>query len=140
MKTGYFWKATHEPEPGVTYVSISRQNQRGAEMIPRYEALMPSWDIIYLAHEMGYSDECLKLYKREYYKQLHQLDPRQVYEDLKDCTIVCHEAPKDLASGKKFCHRRMVAGWIETELGIVIPEEVREKEKHFIIPALYADE
>ena len=140
MKTGYFWKATHEPEQGVMYISISRQNQRGAEMIPTYKALMPSWDIINLAHRMGYSDECLKIYKHEYYKQLRQLDPRQVYEDLKDCTIICHEAPKDLASGKKFCHRRMVAGWLETELGIVIPEETREKEKHLIIPALYADE
>lgn len=30
MRTTYFWKATHEPEPGVRYVSISRQNLRGA--------------------------------------------------------------------------------------------------------------
>ena len=31
MRTTYFWKTTHEPEPGTMYVSISRQNLRGAE-------------------------------------------------------------------------------------------------------------
>ena len=76
-------------------------------------------------------------YKIEYFRQLAKLDAAKVYDDLKDCVLVCFESPKDLASGKKFCHRRMVAGWIETELGIVVPEEVRKKDAGLMVPAIY---
>lgn len=137
MRTTYFWKATHEPEPGVRYVSISRQKQRGAEDMEEYEPLMPSWDIINMAHEMGYSKECEEIYKQMYFKQLSQLDPKEIYEQFKNCTLVCFESSKDIASGKKFCHRRMFAGWIEQSLGILVPEETREKEKHLFVPAIY---
>jgi len=137
LKTGYFWKATHEPDPNVTYISISRQKQQGAEHIATYEPLMPSWNIIKMAHEMGYSKESFERYKDAYYEQLSRLDARKVYETLKDCTVICYESPKDLVSGKKFCHRRMFAGWIETELGIIVPEETREKDKDLIVPAIY---
>lgn len=137
MRTTYFWKATHEPEAGAKYVSISRQNLRGAETMETYPALMPGWDIINMAHNLGYSEECLKKYREEYFKQLDGLDVRKVYEDLKDCVLVCFEAPKDLVTGKKFCHRRMVAGWIESEFGIVVPEEVREKDRGLVVPAIY---
>ena len=60
-----------------------------------------------------------------------------MYQELKDCVLVCFESPKDIVSGKKFCHRRMAAGWIETELGIVEPEEVREKDAGLVVPAVY---
>lgn len=137
MRTTYFWKATHEPEPGVRYVSISRQNLRGAENMEKYPALMPDWKLINLAHEMGYSKECFEAYRKEYFGQLKNLDAEKVYQELQDCVLVCFESPKDIVSGKKFCHRRMVAGWIETELGIVVPEEVREKDAGLIVPAVY---
>lgn len=137
MKTSYFWLATHEPNQNERYVSISRQKQRGAESIPEYLALMPSWDIINKAHEMGYSHESFLLYRDAYYAQLDKLDAQQVYNDLKDCTLVCFESPKDLVSGKKFCHRRMVVGWIEEKLGIIVPEEVRVKDAGLVVPAVY---
>ena len=137
MKTGYFWKATHEPEPGVQYVSISRQKQRGAEHIPTYEALLPSWDIINMAHEANYSPESFVKYRDLYYRQLDQLDSVKVYNDLKDCIVICFESPKDLSTGKKYCHRRMFAGWVEEKLGIVVPEDVREKDKALIVPAIF---
>lgn len=137
LKTGYFWKATHEPEPDVQYVSISRQKQRGAEHIPTYEALMPSWDIIKLAHDSNYSEESFAEYRKLYYQQLDKLDPAKIYSDLQNCTVICFESPKDLANGKKYCHRRMFAGWIEEKLGIVVPEDVREKEKQLVVPAVF---
>lgn len=137
MRTTYFWKATHEPEPGVRYVSISRQNLRGAENIEKYPALIPDWKLINLAHELGYSKECFEAYRKEYFDQLKNLDAEKVYQELQDCVLVCFESPKDIVSGKKFCHRRMVAGWIETELGIVVPEEVREKDAGIVVPAVY---
>lgn len=137
MRTTYFWKSTHEPEPETRYISISRQNLKGAEDMEIYPALMPDWKLIQMAHEMGYNRECFELYKTEYFKQLAELDASKVYGDLKDCVLVCFESPKDLMSGKKFCHRRMVAGWIEHELGIIVPEEVRKKDAGLMVPAIY---
>lgn len=56
--------------------------------------------------------------------------------DLKDCVLVCFESSNDLYTGKKFCHRRMVAGWLEEKLGIEVPEETRTG--HYVkVPAIY---
>ena len=137
MKTGYFWKALHEPDKDAKYISISAGVQRGAEHLPVYDVLKPSWDIIRLAHESNYSAESLIIYKGVYFAQLDRLDAQTVYNDLFEYTIVCGEAPKDLAAGKKYCHRRMIAGWIETRLGIVIHEEVRTKDIGLIVPAIF---
>lgn len=137
MKTSYFWKATHEPEPDTCYVSISRQTQKGATHIKSYPDLFPNWDIIKLAHASNYSPQSFELYRKKYYEQLDRLNPNKVYEDLKDCTLICFESPRDLATGTKYCHRRMVAGWIEERLGILIPEELRVKDSTLIVPAIY---
>lgn len=77
MRTTYFWKATHEPEPGVRYVSISRQNLRGAENMEKYFALMPDWKLINLAHEMGYSKECFETYRKEYFRPVKESGRRK---------------------------------------------------------------
>ena len=124
MKTSYFWKATHEPISDVKYVSISRSTPPGVQYMLSYESLMPS-------------QESFEYFRKAYYSQLDKLNPKKVYEDLKDCTLVCFESSKDLATKKKFCHRRMIAGWIEEQLGIIVPEETREKEKDLIVPAIY---
>jgi uncharacterized protein (DUF488 family) len=56
-------------------------------------------------------------YREEYQKILDSLDPRQVYEDLGENSIlICWEAPD------KFCHRRLVAEWLEKHLGVTVPE------------------
>ena len=110
---------------------------KGAELLGEYPDLMPDWSIIHNAHAMGYNEQSYLRYRDAYFAQLDKLDPFKVYEDLKDCVLVCFESPKDLASGAKFCHRRMVAGWIEEKLGILVPEETRDKDSHLIIPAIY---
>lgn len=61
---------------------------------------------------MSYDD-----YIREFDIQLSQLDPVKVMQDLGDKSILlCWESPG------VFCHRRCVAQWLESSLGIVIPE------------------
>jgi uncharacterized protein (DUF488 family) len=56
-------------------------------------------------------------YREEYQKILDNLDPRKVYEDLgKNSILICWEAPG------KFCHRRLVAEWLEKHLGVTVPE------------------
>jgi hypothetical protein len=56
-------------------------------------------------------------YRERYRKILDNLDPRQVYEDLgENSIIICWEAPG------KFSHRRLVAEWLEDHLEVTVPE------------------
>ena len=36
--------------------------------------------------------------------------------------LLCHEVPGQEINKKHFCHRRIIADWIELETGILIPE------------------
>jgi uncharacterized protein (DUF488 family) len=48
---------------------------------------------------------------------LDKLDPQKVFDDLgEDAILLCWEAPC------QFCHRRLVAEWLEKHLGVNVPE------------------
>jgi hypothetical protein len=65
-----------------------------------------------ILNEMEYAIE----YKREV---LDKLDPVKVFQELgSDAVLLCWEPPG------KFCHRRLVAVWLEEALGIEVPEYV----------------
>lgn len=57
-----------------------------------------------------------------YGEQLLALDPHQVVDELHTLTagadpiLLCYETPS------KFCHRRLVAQWLEQSLNIQVPE------------------
>lgn len=55
-----------------------------------------------------------------YYQKevLDKLDPVKIYEKLKNRTLLCFEKSGD------FCHRRLVAKWLEANLNVKIPEVV----------------
>lgn len=57
-------------------------------------------------------------YIKYYYKEvLDKLDAKQVYKELgEDAVLLCYENPND------FCHRHLVAEWLEKELGIEVKE------------------
>jgi hypothetical protein len=57
-------------------------------------------------------------YTEQYYKEvLSRLDPKQVYEELgENAVLLCYERPNS------FCHRHIVADWLEKELGIKVKE------------------
>jgi hypothetical protein len=80
-----------------------------------YKKLAPKrW--FFLAYKQGIIDS--KQYSNHYYKEvLKPLDPKKIYEELgQDAVLLCWESPSE------FCHRRLVARWLEHELGIKIPE------------------
>jgi hypothetical protein len=64
-------------------------------------------------------------YRVEFQKILDKLDPQKVFDDLaEDAIMLCWEPPG------KFCHRRLVAKWLEECLGVTVPElEARERQK-----------
>ncbi len=57
-------------------------------------------------------------YRKYYYLEvLKPLNPQQVYEELgENAVLLCWELPGE------FCHRRLVAKWMEHELGVLVPE------------------
>lgn len=76
-----------------------------------YDALKPAWWMIQKLKEPG---EFTRAYTE---LVLERLNARQVIADLGEQSILCCWEPVG-----KPCHRRIVAGWIERETGIVVPE------------------
>lgn len=73
-------------------------------------------------------DELIDWYIKEFYHlRLKDLNPNELLNDLKqkfgdEIILLCHELPGKQINKIHFCHRRLLADWIELETGIVIPE------------------
>lgn len=74
--------------------------------------LAPPWNMLHLG-KTGMIKEFTWRYQNEV---LVRLNPREVYETLEDRILVCWEAPGE------FCHRRLVAEWIEADVDVVVDE------------------
>lgn len=89
-----------------------------------YPPLYPSFDIV-----MGTKKGLITFdeYKSNYFNLLtaRGVTPEQVYNDLPDgAVLLCYEPDPT------FCHRRLVAEWLEDSLRIHIPELDRVDFKH----------
>ncbi len=105
MHTSHFWQFYHERD--LRLVSIALKSPEWFQG-RRYPALAPRADMLHLEEVE---------YRREYQAILDQLDPRKVYEDLgQEAVLLCWEPPG------RFCHRRLVASWLEEHLGVAVPE------------------
>jgi len=106
LQTSNFSRAGRDPS--IKCVSIALYAPRGYPKVRRYPALAPTRQML----KMGEAE-----YRAAYQEILDRLDPRKVYEDLGENSIlICWEAPG------KFCHRRLVAEWLEKHLGVTVPE------------------
>lgn len=105
MLTSNFKNAGSHPKA----VSIARfppRNWKGR----RYFDLAPKPRMLKLKDLAEYD----KVFKEQI---LGKLDPRKVYEELgQDAVLLCFEPPG------QYCHRRVVAEWLEKNLGIQVPE------------------
>lgn len=78
-----------------------------------YRKLNPDW---------SYMEDPQDLYTRKFNLHLSALNPQQVYNELaalsngQDVVLLCHEKEGD------FCHRHLVARWLETNLNITVKE------------------
>ena len=62
-------------------------------------------------------EENTRYYIREYYRQvLSKIDIEKLLEDEKDPILLCYEESSD------FCHRHIVAEYINMKYGIEVPE------------------
>ena len=73
-------------------------------------------------------EELINWYIEEFYNlRLKGLNPYDFMNILKEkfgeeIILLCHELPGTVLNKEHFCHRRLVADWIELETGIIIPE------------------
>lgn len=106
IKTSYF--AKYKGRNGISIALSSPRNFHGSS----YPDLFPTWQLLRLYKQTG--DKTA--YTKAYMKILNKLDPQKVYKDLDNKTLLCWEKTGS------FCHRKIVAQWIQDQLDIEIPE------------------
>jgi hypothetical protein len=122
MKTSSFEISWDNPHA----IRISRGGYRkkGKGGQTTYEDLWPPQELLdrwNAAKKAGASNDLEPEYTRIYNAQLAELSAQKVYNDLialagPDAVLLCFEDPG------KFCHRRLVAKWLEDNLEIEVPE------------------
>ena len=86
----------------------------------RYIALAPTKEILeFKNNEDGYT----KLFKKKLYKMTASSVYAQLklFSENKDVVLLCYEKPP------QFCHRHLVAEWLEKELNIEVKELTYKK-------------
>jgi uncharacterized protein YeaO (DUF488 family) len=116
MKTSYFYQI----QKGVTGgVSISVGKPKYVEIDAEFKQLAPSWNLL-----KAFKDEKIDEagYVKRFNYQLSKMNAKMVVDHLHFLTdgeepvLMCH-CGKD-----KFCHRHLVAEWLEKETGQKIEE------------------
>jgi len=115
MYTGYFGAAKKYPSH-LRLVSIARfcRFWQGETYID----LAPPPDLLQIKDHELYA----KLYRE---RVLSRLDPNKVYANLGDSAVLlCYEKWESVRLGQSFCHRRIVAEWLEDSIEGMRVEEL----------------
>lgn len=109
MNTSCFSRSGNDVR-GVSIAGRSPEYFQGLE----YKKLAPKY-WFFRRYKEDHDEEA---YTAAYYEEvLDRIDPNEVYHELgEDAVLLCWEPPG------KFCHRRLVAQWLEENLGINVPE------------------
>lgn len=109
MNTSNFKKNKHNPN-AVSISGYAPDDFCGRQ----YKNLAPK----FWFYQKYKNDGDSNFYTEQYQKEvLDKLDPKQVYEDLgPDAVLLCYETEY------QFCHRFLVAKWLEDNLNIEIEE------------------
>lgn len=108
MHTSNFFRFYKISDPRLVAISIKCPEWFKGR---RYQALNPPKDMLH--HNLS-DEEWAKQYHE---RVLSRLNPLKVYKELgPDAILLCWEQPG------AFCHRRLVAEWLEEHLGIKVPE------------------
>lgn len=107
MKTSCFF--TYKGTEGVSIAISAPKWYKGKT----YSQLYPNYRFLKRYKEDGDEDTYEAAYRLEV---LNKLNPTKVYDDLKDSVLLCWEKKGS------FCHRRIVAKWLEENLEVSIDE------------------
>lgn len=119
LYTSYFGQLRNLSKRGIIPVSVARYN--------------PKFFKGYAMYEVAPYGPMLKMeegeYRRAYASILRRNDANKIYQLIQrigkgsDVALLCYEKPGE------FCHRRLLAEWLEKSLGIEVPEFVVEESK-----------
>tara|TARA_B100001093_G_scaffold100757_1_gene92854 strand:+ start:1784 stop:2203 length:420 start_codon:yes stop_codon:yes gene_type:complete len=117
MKTGTYKQIKDEKNNG--FISISLYSSKNEFVKHEFKSLAPNWKL--------FEDLKLKKISEEkfitnYNEQLDSLNPRTVFEDLNFLVSGFEPVLMTDGSKKKFCHRHLVAEWLENNLDVCIEE------------------
>ncbi|WP_156181066.1 DUF488 family protein, N3 subclade [Desulfovibrio sp. TomC] len=114
ITTSYFAREKNIPNP-VCIAQVKPSWSKSKE----YKKLAPPWNLVGRYKKGTVSTQ---QYTQEYsFFVLSRLNPVEVLNEIKslfgdDASLLCYEKPGD------FCHRRIVAEWLEKGTGEVVPE------------------
>ena len=121
--TGYYSKIKEYADSGLTLLSISRTKPEFAKSCIDIPQLFPS-DKILWDHKKGKIDEME--YTAKYLDQLNELGVDRIIKMIQifgdNVVLLCWESPE------KFCHRHILADYINKNSGIIVEEFGKEKE------------
>jgi hypothetical protein len=127
MKTSCFKEYTGDN--GVAVCLYPPIDWTGAQ----FPGLAPTRDIFY-SKKSGKIDE--KEYEKRYREEvLSKLNPEHIYNMFKDYVLLCWETPlfdknkNIINSGKNFCHRHIIAKWLNETINVTIYEWTLNNEK-----------
>ena len=122
MKTSNF--SHNAKDPGA--ISIARSTPPWAGQIQYYRPLWPTAKLLRWTKTLQRLDQWEAYHEAEYVEAYHatlaRLGPQTVWDDL--YTLVAPHEPILLCweSPGAFCHRRLVAEWLQQHLGVEVPE------------------
>lgn len=110
--TSYFARIKNLDKAGIVPISIARYS-------PRFFHGDVILDVAPVGAMLSMNEEEYKIAYREILRKVDVnklLVKIQVLSKGKDAALLCYEKPGD------FCHRRLLAEWIEKSVGIEVPE------------------
>ena len=121
--TGYYSKIKEYADSGLTLLSISRTKPEFAKSCIDIPQLFPSNKILW-DYKKGKIDEME--YTSKYLDQLNELGVDRIIKMIQifgdDVVLLCWESPE------KFCHRHILADYINKNSNINVEEFGKEKE------------
>ena len=117
--TSYFRKAEEIKAAGLATISIAQHQPRWIKpgvIDGVIQALAPD------AEWLAWAESDREKYLKYYHARLAVLDVEEITARIaeiaagKAAVLLCYERPGE------FCHRRIVANWLEEHAGIVVPE------------------
>ena len=117
MQTSYFSKVAKDPLLLQRSVAICLRPPDWLPNIRVYDKLAPDGNLLYnYKNKFITKEEYTTIFCRDI---LDFLDPQEVFSELGDDSILCcWESNKT----NMFCHRHLVARWLEQNLGIIVKE------------------
>lgn len=118
IKTGNY-KSFNNKYVKTISISGDRGKEEGytGECYPKLAPKLDFWKTYHDNIGVVTEEQNIRFYIEEYYKQvLSMLNPQKVYTDLDHSILLCYE------DNSEFCHRHIVAAWLELFLNVEVAE------------------